>query len=84
MGPGKACPPARRGAPGGWRAGRDSLKINCALMKTTELKMLWKLVKAGEDRPLSAADLALLLRIRFALQEYEAKSRQGVGGVKHE
>ena len=25
MGPGKACPPARRGAPGGWRAGRDSL-----------------------------------------------------------
>jgi hypothetical protein len=34
--------------------------------------MLWKLVKAGEDRPLSAADMALLLRIRFALQEYEA------------
>ena len=55
----------------------DGLKINCALMKTTELKMLWKLVKAGEDRPLSAADLALLLRIRFALQEYEAKSGQG-------
>jgi hypothetical protein len=46
-------------------------------MKTTELKMLWKLVKAGEDRPLSAADLALLLRIRFALQEYEAKVEQG-------
>jgi hypothetical protein len=45
-------------------------------MKTTELKMLWKLVKAGEDRPLSAADLALLLRIRFALQEYEAKTGQ--------
>jgi hypothetical protein len=40
-------------------------------MKRTELKMLWKLVKAGEDRPLSAADLALLLRIRFALQEYQ-------------
>ena len=53
------------------------MKINCALMKTTELKMLWKLVKAGEDRPLSAADLALLLRIRFALQEYEAKVEQG-------
>jgi hypothetical protein len=34
--------------------------------------MLWKLVKAGEDRPLSAADLALLMRLRFALQEYEA------------
>ena len=41
-------------------------------MKTTELKMLWKLVKAGEKRKLSAADLALRLRIRFALQEYEA------------
>ena len=34
--------------------------------------MLWKLVKAGEERPLSAADMALLLRLRFALQEYEA------------
>jgi hypothetical protein len=45
-------------------------------MKTTELQMLWKLVKAGEDRPLTAADLALLLRIRFALQEYEAKTGQ--------
>jgi len=44
------------------------------LMKSSELKMLWKLVKAGEDRPLTAADLALLLRIRFALQEYEAKT----------
>jgi hypothetical protein len=41
-------------------------------MKTTELKMLWKLVKSGEKRPLSAADLALLFRIRFALQEYDA------------
>jgi hypothetical protein len=47
--------------------------MNYARMKTTELQMLWKLVKAGEDRPLTAADLALLLRIRFALQEYEAK-----------
>ena len=46
------------------------LKMNYAQMKTTELKTLWKLVKVGEDRPLSAADLALLLRIRFALQEY--------------
>jgi hypothetical protein len=55
----------------------DGLKMNCARMKTTELKMLWKLVKAGEDRPLSAADLALLLRLRFALQEYEAKIGQG-------
>jgi hypothetical protein len=42
-------------------------------MKTTELKMLWKLVKSGEKRKLSAADLALLLRIRFALQEYQVK-----------
>ena len=53
------------------------LKMNYAQMKTTELKMLWRLVKAGEDRRLSAADLALLLRIRFALQEYEAKVEQG-------
>ena len=36
--------------------------------------MLWKLVKSGEKRRLSAADLALLLRLRFALQEYEAQS----------
>ena len=50
--------------------------MNYVRMKTTELKMLWKLVKAGEDRPLSAADLALLLRIRFALQEYEANTGQ--------
>ena len=41
-------------------------------MKTTELNVLWKLVKAGENRPLTAADLALLLRVRFALQAYEA------------
>ena len=39
--------------------------------------MLRKLVKAGEDRLLSAADLALLLRLRFALQEYEVKVGQG-------
>ena len=45
-------------------------------MKTTELNMLWKVVKAGEDRPLSAADLSLLLRLRFALQEYEASARK--------
>ena len=53
------------------------MKINCARMKTTELKMLWKLVKSGEKQRLSAADMALLLRIRFALQEYEAKVEQG-------
>lgn len=47
------------------------------LMKASELKMLWKMVKSGEDRPLSAADLALLLLIRFALQEYEAKAGPG-------
>jgi hypothetical protein len=38
--------------------------------------MLWKLVKDGEKRALSSADLAFLLRIRFALQEYEAKVGQ--------
>jgi len=52
---------------------QDCLKMNSALMKTTEIQMLWKLVKSGETRPLSAADMALLLRIRFALQEYEPK-----------
>jgi hypothetical protein len=66
-------PPPRSGGD----CGADCLKMNYALMKTTELKMLWKLVKAGEDRPLSAADLALLLRLRFALQEYEAKVELG-------
>ena len=55
----------------------DGLKMNCVQMKRTELKMLWKLVKAGKDRPLTAADLVLLPRIRFALHEYEAKSGQG-------
>jgi hypothetical protein len=42
-------------------------------MNTSEMKVLWKLVKSGGDRPLSAADLALLLRIRHALREYEAQ-----------
>ena len=56
------------------------MKMNCVLMKTTELEMLWKLVKAGEDGPLSAADLALLLRIRFALQEYEQSEIKGAAG----
>ncbi len=49
-------------------------------MKASELKMLWKLVKSGEDRPLSAADLALLLRLRFALQEYEQSEIKGAAG----
>ena len=44
--------------------------------------MVWKLVKAGEDRPLTAADLALLLRLRFALQEYEADTGQERGKGK--
>lgn len=48
----------------------DGLKMNCVPMKSTELKMLWKQMKSGESRPLSAADMALLLRLRFALQEY--------------
>jgi hypothetical protein len=32
------------------------LKRNYVLMKTTELKRLWKLVQAGEEMPLTAAD----------------------------
>ena len=56
--------------------------MNSVQMKTTELQMLWKLVKAGEDRLLKKEDLALLLRIRFALQEYEAKVGQHNCGFK--
>jgi hypothetical protein len=36
-----------------------ALKMNSAQMKPTEQQILWKLVKAGEQRPLSAADLAM-------------------------
>jgi hypothetical protein len=46
-------------------------------MKRSELKRLWKLVRSGETRKLSAADLALLLRLRCALREYEALAGQG-------
>jgi hypothetical protein len=51
-----------------------------ALMKTTELNMLWKLVKAGESRPLTAADFRLLLRLRAALQTYQAETGQPAPG----
>ncbi|HXB58073.1 MAG TPA: hypothetical protein VNU95_00815 [Candidatus Acidoferrales bacterium] len=46
-------------------------------MKTTELKTLWKLVKAGEKRSLSAADLRLLTRVRSALMDYEDEVKLG-------
>jgi hypothetical protein len=59
----------------------DGLKMNYVWMKSTELKTLWKLVKSGEKRPLSAADLALLMRLRFALQEYEATKPKLVNAV---
>ena len=39
-------------------------------MKPSENKLLWKLIQRGEHRPLMATDLALLLRLRFALQAY--------------
>jgi hypothetical protein len=45
----------------------DGLKKNCARIKTTELQMLWKLAKDGEDRPLAAAELRLLMRVRDVL-----------------
>jgi hypothetical protein len=61
------------------RPAPDGLKMNSVLMKTTELKMLWKLVKTGERRTLSAEDLTLLLRIRFALHEYDAPSWRAAG-----
>ena len=35
------------------------LKMSSAQMKPTEQQILWKLVKADEQRPLSAADLAM-------------------------
>jgi hypothetical protein len=41
-------------------------------MRTDELQLLRKMVRDGESRKLSAADFALLLRIRHALQEYDA------------
>jgi hypothetical protein len=53
------------------------LKINYAFMKTTEIKLLWKLVKASEKRSLSAADLRLLMRIRSALMDYEDEVKLG-------
>jgi len=74
----------------GWGAGArgaracilpDGLKRNYARMKSTEIKMLWKLVKSGEKRPLSAADLALLFRIRFALQKYEATEQKPINAA---
>ena len=40
-------------------------------MKTTELMKLRNLVKIAEQRPLTAADFKLLLRVRFALREHE-------------
>jgi hypothetical protein len=40
-------------------------------MKTIELAQLRKMAKAGEKRPLTAADFRLLLRLRFALREHE-------------
>ena len=70
--------PARQRPQGA--GGRDCLKINSAQMKPTEIKMLWKLVKSGEKRKLSAADLALLWRVRFALQEYEAREVKQAAG----
>jgi hypothetical protein len=46
-------------------------------MKPTEIKALWKLVKAGEERPLSVADLRLLTRVRSALMDYEDEEKLG-------
>ena len=49
-------------------------------MKRSELNTLRKLVRSGETRKLSAADLVLLLRLRLALREYEAQAeRKGAG-----
>lgn len=46
-------------------------------MKTTEIQLLWKLVQAGEERPLVAADFRLLMRLRSALMDYQAEVKLG-------
>jgi hypothetical protein len=53
-------------------------------MKSTELQILWKLVKSREDRPLAATDMALLLRIRFALQESMQSAGSRICQIGHE
>lgn len=57
------------------RAGvrRDCLKMNSAQMKTTEIDYLRKLVTDGLERPLSAADMRFLLRLRAALDDYDCE-----------
>ena len=45
-------------------------------MRTDELQMVRKMVKDRESRGLSAADFALLLRIRYALQAYDVQIGQ--------
>lgn len=45
-------------------------------MKRSELNTLRELVRSGETRKLSAADLVLLLRLRLALREYEQAVRK--------
>jgi hypothetical protein len=52
-------------------------------MRTTELETLWKLAKSGETRPLSAVDLGLRLRLRFAPQEYEAATPETQPTKRH-
>jgi len=39
--------------------------------------MLWKLVNDGEERPLAAAELRLLMRLRAALMDYADETRLG-------
>jgi hypothetical protein len=56
--------------------------MNYVHMKTTELKTLRKLVKSGGDRPLKAADLALLVSVWVALRAYEAETGQERGRTK--
>jgi hypothetical protein len=46
-------------------------------MKASDIKCLWRLVKAGEERPLPAAELRLLMRVRLAVMAYEDEVRLG-------
>jgi len=51
--------------------------MNSVLMETIELKSLWKLVKAGEKRPLSAGDRRMPRRARSVHQETRLGASRG-------
>jgi hypothetical protein len=62
------------------RARQGDLKMNSASMKSTELRILERLVKVGEERPLCTADLAercvFVLRFRNMRQPMQKHGRR--------